>query len=238
MPNPDSVKNMRDNSGHASAPFAVMDCALIALATGRKAQNLRELRDHLQSIAPASVYYHFWGGLLLPRFEEREFSNDFASWARHGLHDDRLAERLSVIDPEEFHDIERLRQELIEVIEQRLDESDHVPWAKTDRQFEFLHSKIVVFDTGMRINRPEELPDAVRSMSGSSVFFHFIDAKRRPPQGRDDFSAWLAQFGEEFSSLCRSLEGIDPYFASLIDLRDRIAKVLDEHFDGGIGHEP
>ena len=64
-------------------PFFVKDCALIALATGLKAQNLKELRDQLQRVDSSSLYYHFWGGLLHAGFEEREYGNDFAEWVRH-----------------------------------------------------------------------------------------------------------------------------------------------------------
>ncbi|MEB3227996.1 MAG: DUF5752 family protein, partial [Synechocystis sp.] len=78
-------------------PFAIKDCALIAIATGQKAYSLRELRDRLLTIAPNSLFDHFWGSLLEPRFEEREYNNAFASWARRGLHDDALAERLAMV---------------------------------------------------------------------------------------------------------------------------------------------
>lgn len=43
-------------------PFAVKDCALIAIGTGERAQNLRELRDRLLTTHPACIYHHFWGG--------------------------------------------------------------------------------------------------------------------------------------------------------------------------------
>src|SRR5687767_14391939 len=39
-------------------PFVVKDCTLVAIATGRRAQNLRELRDQLQIVHPGSIYYH------------------------------------------------------------------------------------------------------------------------------------------------------------------------------------
>lgn len=110
----------------------VKDCALITIATVIRAQNLRELRDKLETIHHSSIYYHFWGRLLAPSFEQSEFNNDFAVWARHGLYDYVLAERLAVVDPTDFPTIESLRQELIEVIEQQLYESALVPWSKTD----------------------------------------------------------------------------------------------------------
>ena len=76
----------RDSRSH-DGPFAIKDCALIAIATGERALTLKELHDTLLEIDHGSIYYHMWGGLLEPRFEEREFNNDFAAWARHGLHD-------------------------------------------------------------------------------------------------------------------------------------------------------
>lgn len=91
------------------APFLVKDCALIALATGQSASQLEDLRDELATVDVSSIYHHFWGGLLEARFDEREYNNDFAAWARHGLHDAVLAERLAVLDPGRYHDIEELR---------------------------------------------------------------------------------------------------------------------------------
>ena len=44
-----------------------------------------------------------------------------------------------------------LRQELLEVIEQRLDETEIITWAELDTQFHFVSSQIIVFDTRERI---------------------------------------------------------------------------------------
>jgi hypothetical protein len=142
-------------------PFRVKDCALLTIATGRRAENLKELRDNLLTVSTDSIYNHFWGGLLQPRFEEREYNNDFAAWVCRSLHDAKLTERLAVIDPTEFSDLERLRQELVEVIEERLDESELLRLKRAEERFEFLCSQIVVFDTHRRIERPEALADVL-----------------------------------------------------------------------------
>ena len=78
--------------------FHIKDCSIAALATGRRAQNLRELRDHVRTVDAACIYYHFWGSRLLPRFDDPEYNNDFAAWCRHALQDDIMAERLAVVD--------------------------------------------------------------------------------------------------------------------------------------------
>ena len=72
-----------------SEPFAIKDCALVSIATGRRAQNLRELRDNIVTIHPGSIYYHFWGVLLRPSFDDPEYNNDFAVWVRHALNDEK-----------------------------------------------------------------------------------------------------------------------------------------------------
>lgn len=213
--------------------FQFKDCALMSIATGRRAMNLRELREALEAITPESVYYHFWGALLRPRFINPDFNNDFAEWAHRGLRDDALAERLSAVDPTDFDNLEDLRREVIDVIERRLEEREMVPWASPDRQFHFLRSQIIVFDTGIVIERPEELAAMIEGSSISSIFYHFIDARRRDPRGVDDFRAWICALGERYGKTCERIAAIDPFFQPLPELRAQLAAALREELEGG-----
>ena len=213
-------------------PFLVKDCALVTIATGKKAQNLKEMREHLLNIHLGSVYHHFWGGLLRPRFDDPEYNNDFAEWVHHAIQDDILAERLSVIDPDPFVNLESLRQELLEVIEQRLDAIETVTWAKPDMQFHFVRSQMVVFDTQDKIEEPKELVEAVPKMSVGSIFYHFIDARRRSPEMMDDFRTWLRSWGED--DLCSLVAAVDPYFESLVELRRQLADLFTKYFSRGV----
>jgi hypothetical protein len=218
--------------GSNQDPFVVRDCALVALATGKRAQNLRELRDGLMQIETGSIYYHFWGGRLRPRFDDPEFNNDFAAWARHALHDWVLAERLAVVDPMHVADLEELRQDLLDVIEERLDEREIIPWSRPDQQFNFLTSQIVVFDTHKRLEEPSDLVEALPAMSRGSVFYHFIDARRRDIEGRDDFRVWLRGRQENYQDLCQELAEMDPFFSTLMELRDQLSFLFREYFGG------
>jgi hypothetical protein len=220
-----------ENTG-ADRAFHVRDCALVAQATGRSAQNLRELREGLLYVHPGSIYHHFWGRFLRPNFDEPEYNNDFASWAHRALHDNALAERLSVVNPAHFNSLDDLRQELIEVVEARLDESDLVPWARADQQFHFVRSKIIVFDTGIQVARPEDLVRLLPRMSSGSVFYHFIDARRRTAQRGDDFSQWLIGLGDGCGPLQERLVAVDPYFSSMAELREELAEILCGFFGG------
>ncbi|MBN1102720.1 MAG: hypothetical protein JXL84_04810 [Deltaproteobacteria bacterium] len=212
-------------------PFAVKDCALIAIAEGTRAQGLRELREHLRDIDEGCIYYHFWGGLLRPRFDDPEYHNDFAIWVARALHNKRLAERLALIDPAQFESMEALRNELIEVIEESLDETEYPPLSRRDDQFEFVRSQIVVFDTKLTLGRPEELVQVLPRLSLGSIFFHCIDARRRNRNALDDFSTWLLDFGEEYRKVREGIEELCPYFSSLKDLRDGLGEIFRIHLE-------
>lgn len=217
--------------GSNNIPFAVKDCALITIATGIKVQNLKEFAWALKDIPLGSIYHHFWGRLLQPLFDEPEYNNDFASWASHGLHDKTLAEQLSMIIPTDYKDIESLRQEIVDVVELRLDEFEYVPWSKADQQFHFLKSQIVVFDTGIRFHQPAELLPQINSLSTGSIYYHFIDARNRTKERWDDFSSWLAGFGNVYSDLVECLCAVDPYFSSLKEIRLIVNNTFQNFFD-------
>jgi hypothetical protein len=85
---------------------------------------------------------------------------------------------------------------------------------------------VVVFDTGHRLATAAELAAFLPRMSTGSIFYHFIEARRRPPLQVDDFSAWLEQWGEETALLRRRLAEVDYYFWTLRELRDRLSAVF------------
>lgn len=213
-------------------PFVLKDCTLIAIATGQRAITLPELYNRLGVITSESLYFHFWGGLLQPRFEEREYNNDFASWIRHELHDLKLAEQLSVIDPTEFPDLEDMRQRILEYIEERLVESEYLQWTRASQPFEFIRSQIVIFNTQKTLSRPEELTDIVPKLSPSSIFYHYIDSRRRSAHKTNDFSTWLTGLGKKYLPLAQQLGEIDPYYQSLNELRVQMAGIISDFFAG------
>ena len=156
----------------------------------------------------------------------------FASWARHSLHDKVLAERLAIINPTDFEDLAGLRRELTEVIDERLDELEIPPWVETDQQFYFVRSQIVVLDTGIQIKDHIDLRDWISDLSLGSIFYHFIDARRRPPHRRDDFSVWLETLDSRHGGLVRAIQNIDPFFTSLRQIRIDLKEILSRDWEG------
>lgn len=225
---------MKPATQHHVDPFAVTDCALIAIATGEKAHNLRELHDRLvRSRADDTIYYHFWGGLLRPHFVDPEYQNDFAGWAYHELHDRSLAERLAILNPADFEDMHALRQAVIDVVESRMDEDPMSPRIEAEQPFFFMRSQIVVFDTSLRIDEPDALADIAGQLTSGTLFYHFIDARRRSAIGKDDFSEWLSAKGPAYTELVEALAVVDPYFNSLLELRDQLAGIFAAHLQKG-----
>lgn len=219
---------------HSCKPFHLRDCALVSVSTGLKAQTLAEFQDSLMRVDAASIYHHFWGRFLASRFSEPEYNNDFASWVYRALHEKALAEKLSMIHPLSYTTIDNIREEIVDRIAEHIDLSDYVAWAKADQRFYFLRSQIVVFDTNRYLDQPEDLLAAIPTMSLGSVFYHFIDARRRTNESCDDFSAWLMGWGEEYSELCRQFTALDPFFSSLNELRWRVEHLLKNRLEGGV----
>ncbi len=213
-------------------PFYVKDCALAVLSTGEAAGSLSELKERLSTIPSSSLYYHFWGRRLRPSFGHPELHNDFALWTYLCLHDKVLSERLGIIDPTDFADLEDLRGTLLHVLSERLQEETHfVAWPTQENKFHFLESIIVVFDASTTIDKPADLKIHLPSFTHTSLFYHFIDARRRTASSRDDFSVWLQEEGgPEYDELVNKIQHIDPYFLSLHEQKHKLIEIINRHF--------
>ncbi len=197
----------------------IKDCEILNIATGVRAQNLQELRDALVSIHPDSISHHFWARKLRASFEDPEYNNDFATWAYSKLHDNKVAERLSLLNPGVFPDIEELRRKLIEVVDLSIEETGLIQNSKDNEKFQFTRSEIVLFNMEITANRTEELADIIDQLPLGSIYYHFVNS-------RESVTSWLSQFGDEWKSLTQQISSIDAYFFSLEDLRNRVSNIF------------
>jgi len=69
----------------------------------------------------------------------------------------------------------------------------------------------------------------IPDLSLGSLFYHFIDSRRRSPSGGDDFSEWLKSWGDQYQNLLDEILTIDPYFNSLIELREVLAAIFNSY---------
>ena len=210
-------------------PFDVKDCALLVRMSGLPpAVNLRELRDRIAGCNENVLFHHYCETTLRTTFDNPDYRNDFAVWAKLYLGDRVLAERLGILDPYSFHSLEELRAATLEVIDERLGESIMVPWARPGDEFYFREATTVVFGAGIRITQPARLGAFIRKMSNGSVYYHFLEARRRPPWGKDDFTIWLMEDEVANQPYIRALASIDFYFHSMVHLRHELGRVLTE----------
>jgi hypothetical protein len=210
-------------------PFEVKDCALLARMSGLPpAFNLRELRERVAACSENVLFHHYCETTLRSTFDNPDYRNDFAVWSKLYLGDRVLAERLGILDPYSFPSLGELRAATLEVIDERLGELTMIPWARPGDEFFFMEATTVIFSAGMRIAHPSELADAIRKMTNGSVYFHFLEARRRPPFGIDDFTSWLLENenGGRNRPYIEALASIDIYFHSLADLRKELAALL------------
>ena len=101
-----------------------------------------------------------------------------------------------------------------------------MPAVGPGREFHFLCSQVIVFPLGRSVADPAALAALAPELPPGSVFYHFVDARFRPPRGEDDFSAWLAHWGEQGAAARERLQRIDPLFGSLADLGRAVSEAL------------
>ncbi len=217
-------------------PFQIKDCALIVRISDQlPAINLREFRERAAQCSLDSIYHHFCETVLRPTFDDPEFHNDFARWARRALHDHVLSEKLEILNPYDFTDLEELRKVLLDIIDDHLSEIHTIPWALHERAFFFHSATTVVFDSDRTIEYPEHLAKAVSKMTTGSIYYHFWEARRRTPDNTDDITAWLRDWNNRGIEMINELAGLDFYFMSLRELQIELVKIFNRISGNGAG---
>jgi len=216
-------------------PFRIKDCTLIVRMAGlREAMNLRELEERISTCPVECLFHHFCEPVIRPTFDDPDYPNDIAQWASRQLRDRVLAERLANINPYKSGSLENLRRIVLDIIQERLSELDYIPWAPNGNVFHFMQAVTVVYDTGILIDSIKDLNDQLPHMSHGSIYYHFVEARRRTENGVDDFSVWLSDKKEETEPLVRAFSEIDFYFLSLAELKQRLIDTISGFVTGEI----
>jgi hypothetical protein len=213
--------------------FIVRNCTLLARMSGiKEAANLRELRERVAACGENVLYHHFCETLLRPSFDNPDYHNDFAVWAKLNLDDRVLAERLGILDPYSLGSLEMLRGAMLDILDERLNELPMNPAVNKGDEFFFLEATTVIFETGEIIEEPSQLPEKISNMTTGSIFYHFIEARRRTADCLDDFSAWLSLFGDKGAWYASQLRSIDFSFLTLAEMRKTIVECLSVPGEG------
>src|SRR3989304_1830735 len=101
--------------------FVIQDCSLLIRTSGLlPAADLRELRDRIPPCGGNVLVHHFSEPPLRPTFDNPDYRNDFAVWAKLYLDDRVLAERLGSLAPHSYFFLVELRHLVPGLIDERL----------------------------------------------------------------------------------------------------------------------
>jgi len=208
-----------------TTPFEFKQCVSIHKSTGKKAGNLRELRDVIAEASEESIVHHNYQYFQKGRM--REYANDFAEWVGESLGEKALAEHLSNIDPYDFKEIGALRNELLGLIDNYFDRIPKPKEAMPGDEFYFTETVTLIFPVGIRARNLAEFFAAIKYIEEDCIYYHFYEARIRLGWGSDDFSRWFEDtLGEK--ALAGKIRSIDPLMFTTEQIRTFITGLVEE----------
>jgi len=215
---------MEQKTAEVTVPFQFKECVIISKATGEKASSLKELREKIMLISDESLYYHTYQYFI--RGHLQEYTNRFAEWAAESIEERALSEQFSNLDPYEFNTIEALREELIRITSNYLENNPEPRPVLPGDEFYFNETLTMVFEAGLKARNLAEFLIAVRYVEPGSIYFHFYEARNRSDEKINDFSSWFAlAFGKE--ELADKINNIDPFMYGIEGIRELIIELVE-----------
>ncbi|MBP1733394.1 MAG: hypothetical protein H6Q55_3823 [Deltaproteobacteria bacterium] len=205
--------------------FDFRACISVLKSTGKKARNLRELRDIISVVSEDCLFHHTYQYFL--KGHVLEYTSDFAHWAGESLEERALAERLANIDPYDLGSIDAVRRALVKVIDDYLLHFPEPREALAGDEFYFNETVSLVFPVGVRVKNLAEFLAAIKYVDAASIYYHFFEARMRLGSGKDDFSSWMDEtLGK--TELALKVRSIDPFMHSLEDIRRHVADAVEK----------
>ncbi|MGQ0694063.1 MAG: DUF5752 family protein [Nitrospiraceae bacterium] len=116
------------------------------------------------------------------------FPNDFATWVTLYAQDRLLGERLGVVDPFEFEDIEQLRGEIGLIIEDHLIQVGSIPCCAPEEPFEFVRSHIIESELDLEVRTLLEFRNVLAQVEVGAIYDHVCEAHVRKGRLPGDFA--------------------------------------------------
>ena len=208
--------------------FQFSSSASLEKLTGRRAHNLDELLELLESCPDSSVFYHTFSAFRKMREVEAPYTNDFAVWLSRHLNEEPLAEKLMAIDLAEYNTIQSLRSRIIEIIQGYRDENPAAFQRDANEPFYLYDVVKVVYLTDKFAYDLASFRQLLDTISTDSLYYHFIETRLYTKLQADDFSTWLEQ-SLGLTDLAKEVRNIDVNVYSLAELRAKIGQSIDEY---------
>jgi hypothetical protein len=209
----------------AKSPFVFMSAAHLLRIGRERANTLGELLEALRVVPDDSIFQHTFRTLQEHHFIREGFSNDFAHWAFAACNEVSLAERLASLDVREYTSLPSLRERIIKIVEDYVQQNPRSRERTALEPFYFCASDTIVLPTELSAKNLEEFIDTIEKVSLHSVHYHFIEARLRLKLTSNDFSVWLER-ELELPALAERLNRIDIYTSTLQDVRRQIVRTL------------
>ena len=214
----------------ARTPFHFFGCWELREMLGRRAYDERELLEQLEEVPLDSIYFHTHSCFLHERSFLGGYPNDFATWVAIQVRDRVLGEKLGIVDPQDFTDLESLRAEVVSLIDDHLAETRSVPRVMFGQPFYFMQSRVLEIPTGVKVRTLREFRDALTTIDSGAVYLHLVEARGRKGRRRSDFAAWVDE-QLKLPDLAARMGRLNPFQQSLEDIRRRLVTLADEALD-------
>jgi hypothetical protein len=218
---------MSDRS--ADMPFHFVSCMELRESLGKRAQDVHRLLEIIEEVPPDSIYYHTHSYYLRHPYTQELYPNDFASWVVRHAQDRILGERLGVVDPFDFNDIEALRAELIGIIGDHLDHAREPVSTRVAEPFQFVRSHVIDVDLYIEVATLQEFRDELSRVEIGAVYNHICEARMRKRRPSGDFADWLSsEAGLGLTELGTQVVNVGRLGLNLEGMRTRIVNLCDQ----------
>lgn len=216
------------NNHCAKQPFRFSSCIELREVLGKRAMDEHRLLELIEEVPADSIYYHTHSYFLRHAYTQQLYSNDFATWVVLYAQDRLLGERLGVLDPFDFSDIEQLRDEILRIVAEHLNHST-VPRCVVSEPFEFVRSHIIEIPLGLETKTLSEFHDALAEVEVGAVYNHVCEARMRKRPLSVDFARWLSsEDGLGLQELALNVERVGRLGLSLEGMRNKILYLCEQ----------
>jgi hypothetical protein len=210
----------------AEYPFSFSGCWELKEMLGRTARDERQLLEIIEEIPLDSVYYHTHSFFLRHQYIGGPYPNDFATWAAVQVRDHVLGEKLGILDPFDYENLEDLRTEIIMILEEHLSGLQIIPRPIYGEPFHFMQSRMIACPIGLEARNLAEFHEILSKVDSSVVYFHTFEAMLRLGRRKGDFPIWIeSQLGE--IELASAISRLDLYMSNLEFIRQQIITFCD-----------
>jgi hypothetical protein len=216
----------------AEHPFAFVGCWELREMLGRSARDERQLLEAIEEVPLDSIYYHTHSFMLRHKYIAGPYPNDFATWAAIQVRDRVLGEKLGILSPYDFQNLESLRAEIVTIISDHLSRLQIIPRVIYEEPFHFMQSRIISAPMGLQVHTLAEFREVLATVDASVIYYHTFEAILRLGKPKGDFALWMEeQLG--LPELGERISKIDTYRISLESVRSRILNLCEQFLQTG-----